>query len=961
MKKFGLKITGLVLSAALAASTFTGLGAAVNLTADAATNDYGLLSEIQGGAVLHCFDWSYNEIKNNLRDIAFAGYTAVQTSPVQAPKDYNASYTDAKNQWWKLYQPLSFSIADGDTSWLGTRAELKALCETADQYGIKVIVDIVANHLANDGIDGGTYTRLNSNVDDDLKYSDYFHSDPNYINDDSRYNITQRHLNMPDLNTGNSYIQQKVLALLKDCASLGVDGFRFDAAKHIEVPNDDSNCKSEFWNVVINGLKDAYPDVFCYGEILGSAGTDIKNYTKFMDVTDNYSGDRILYGVENNEPGKLADSRYHKETAPMESVLWVESHDTYMGSAGSAGIKNTSGISDSSIIKAWAIVGSRAGSTSLFFARPNEIMGKAGTNLTWKSQIVAEVNNFKNYFNGQTEYLSYSDENNYDAAMNERGTEGAVISKINGAGYVELEAYKLTDGTYIDTIGNTQFTVSNGIIKGEVSSSGVAVLYSSSLFYGNIYAEPATGTKFYTDTLDVTFHADFITDGRYTTSEGHSGAATEGTVISVGSDTEYGSTVTVTLTGTRTNGDIITRTYEYTKTDPASKVTLYFDNSSYNWSKVHAYIYNPAPDYSEYAGWPGTELSVGNSGYYEFEVPAKYAENGLVIFVQEKGSSNRYPTENQSGMEIGGNSKIFGADHTFTDVSATVKGISLTLEGDIGLNYYVSVSDNLVSQEILDVFVRKGSEVVSTTTLSTAQKVSGGDYDGCYKITCPLNAAETAADTKLCIYDNKLQKNITLYNSNGSRYSADTAVYSVQDYLDVASESTNQKLADLADTLDVYGKYAYYLFNDNAADPELDDKLPEITAQSLSDYKLEKNGDLPEGVKLSGATLMLTSKTSLRIFINTKEIDSVTAYYDGSTIPPFEKQGTNYYYYQIFDISAQDLDFNYTVRIGGCELKLSALTYVYNVLSSSSNQKLIKTVKALYAYNQAANNFFVND
>ena len=33
---------------------------------------------------------------------------------------------------------------------LGTKAELESLCKEAENYGIKVIVDVVANHLAGD-------------------------------------------------------------------------------------------------------------------------------------------------------------------------------------------------------------------------------------------------------------------------------------------------------------------------------------------------------------------------------------------------------------------------------------------------------------------------------------------------------------------------------------------------------------------------------------------------------------------------------------------------------------------------------------------------------------------------------------------------------------------------------------------------------------------------------------------
>ena len=49
----------------------------------------GLAQEtVQGSAILHCFCWSYNTIKQKLPEIAAAGYTAIQTSPVQPPKDY---------------------------------------------------------------------------------------------------------------------------------------------------------------------------------------------------------------------------------------------------------------------------------------------------------------------------------------------------------------------------------------------------------------------------------------------------------------------------------------------------------------------------------------------------------------------------------------------------------------------------------------------------------------------------------------------------------------------------------------------------------------------------------------------------------------------------------------------------------------------------------------------------------
>ena len=118
-----------LLSAALAAVLTLSCCTVPAVTADAAQTDSDAAvssqfaqDSIRGAAVLHCFNWSYNEIKRNLPEIAKAGYTAVQTSPVQQPKSYKASYTEMSGQWWKLYQPLTLSIADGGT-WLGTKAE----------------------------------------------------------------------------------------------------------------------------------------------------------------------------------------------------------------------------------------------------------------------------------------------------------------------------------------------------------------------------------------------------------------------------------------------------------------------------------------------------------------------------------------------------------------------------------------------------------------------------------------------------------------------------------------------------------------------------------------------------------------------------------------------------------------------------------------------------------------------
>ena len=466
---------------------------------------------VQGSAILHCFDWSFDEIKAHLPEIAASGYTAVQTSPVQPAKDYNAAWTDTNGQWWKLYQPLGFRIAGEGESWLGSAADLTELCTEAERYGIKVIVDVVSNHLANNvgfaafkqecggSFDGHLpYENLSPQVDEDMKNAAYYHNyfesaytDKNWNN--LRFTDTQYQIGMPDLNTGNSFVQNKVLDFLKDCVDCGVDGFRFDTAKHIELPSDGESFRSNFWPTVLGGVRDYAADknseLYIYGEVLDSnIGTDISNFTTYMAVTDDGTGTNARTNVLSKNAAGLKSPNYTKNTAASNCVIWVESHDTYTD-------RVTSVISDEDIVKTWAIIGSRSDATSLFLARPNDVMGLASTDDTWNSAAVAEVNKFKNVFNGQSEYLSSLG----NTAYIERGTKGVVISNLDGAGEVRLNANKIVDGTYTDHVTGNTFTVADGVISGTVGSSGVAVVYNENDITNTETSVEAIPTKLYLD------------------------------------------------------------------------------------------------------------------------------------------------------------------------------------------------------------------------------------------------------------------------------------------------------------------------------------------------------------------------------------------------------------------------------------------------------------------------------
>ena len=211
--------------------------------------------------------------------------------------------------------------------------------------------------------------------------------------------MTHGHLGMPELNTSKAYIQNKVLDLMKECVDCGADGFRFDTAKHIELPTDDDGTKSDFWPTVINGINNYQAQkggepLYIYGEILGDAySKDInRQYVQYMDLTDDYTSYLVRNAVRNNDANALHSNYYQKEISADQAVLWAESHDTYMNDDG-----NSKNDSLDTIVKTWAMINARADSTSLFFVRPGS-MGTAGSDTTWKSTPVVESNKFKNLF-----------------------------------------------------------------------------------------------------------------------------------------------------------------------------------------------------------------------------------------------------------------------------------------------------------------------------------------------------------------------------------------------------------------------------------------------------------------------------------------------------------------------------------------------------------------------------------
>lgn len=188
-----------------------------NTTFEQARKHYGLAQQMSEGATLHAWEWSFKTIEENIPAIAEAGYTSVQTEPISAIHNGGKGMIFTEN-WYYVYQPTDTTIGN----WvMGTEDDLKSLCNTAHKYGVRIIVDVVANHM----------TATWGAIADRWKKSEYYHHDCNDgdVQDwNNRYQVTHcKLLGLYDINTENTETANMMHDFLVQAVNDGVDGFRF--------------------------------------------------------------------------------------------------------------------------------------------------------------------------------------------------------------------------------------------------------------------------------------------------------------------------------------------------------------------------------------------------------------------------------------------------------------------------------------------------------------------------------------------------------------------------------------------------------------------------------------------------------------------------------------------------------------------------------------------------------------
>lgn len=509
---------------------------ASNIFAD---NKYGLKDNIQDGVILHCFDWTLADIQEEIPNIAKAGFTAVQTSPVH-------ERAGKGSVWYDVYRPYDFKIGNG----LGTEADLKALCAKAHEYGVKVIVDVVANHTDH------------PNVAARLKDESLYHERFGVGNWNDRHQVTFGMIGMWDLDTNNPTVQAIISQYIQDLKACGVDGIRWDAIKHIALPSEgDSFMK----NVVDQ-------EMYNYGEILDSTGGDdnvlFPEYQTYMSITDNGYGNGFANSFAGGSINESVGNFNQRKAKTEKLVYWGESHDTYANDGGES--KNKS---QNVIDRAYAVVAGNNGATALYFSRPFQKdkgaikFGDKGS-VHFKDAEVAQVNYMHNVCAGEPNY--YVKGNGVCAQVRKSGAiivlgngSDRDVTVANGAG----DGKWLKPGTYKDMVGGGAFTVNASTISGHVGESGIAVIYNagSIVLPPEVVFNPADGTAFSDETLTVTATPLNAVSAWIQVNDGAKQDFTADKQFTVGADVAYGKNVTITWGATDKEGKTETGSVTYKK------------------------------------------------------------------------------------------------------------------------------------------------------------------------------------------------------------------------------------------------------------------------------------------------------------------------------------------------------------------------------------------------------------
>ena len=304
---------------------------------------------------------------------------------------------------------------------------------------------------------------------------------------------------------------------------------------------------------------------------------------------------------------------------------------------------------------------------------------------------------------------------------------------------------------------------------------------------------------------------------------------------------------------------------------------------------------------------------------------------------------------------------------TYTDTKETDReyfvGHSLSLNGDIGVNFYLDLTDREIADgaKVDFAWTVNGKEKTSSITLSADDKYACG-----YKATCNVAVAEMTYDVTATL---SIGGEVIKTDTYSVKNYADTILTSDDfrtKYIAEKGEEKYDQLVALVKTMLDYGSKAQLTFDRNTdalANGGTDYFTDTVNASDIASTMSNMTENLSSyGLEYTGTTIVYLTETSIRHYYTITDQDTFDLVKDNITFDGvkvgYTKKG-NEIYFEKKGVAAADLDVAYTFSIGTNSYDYAVLDYVKRCLESDKVKPETKElVAATYRYNQAANTYF---
>lgn len=210
----------------------------------------------------------FNGIAQKLDYLQKLGVNAIWLMPIHPSPSYHG------------YDVINYYAVNSD---YGTMDDFKHLLQEVHKRGMHIILDLVINHTSSQH---PWFIDANSNLDS--KYRDYYvWSDTSQGNKwypgKTGYYYAYFCDCMPDLNYRNPAVTSEMLKVTDYWLNtIGVDGFRVDAAKHLIEEGDrleNTSSTHEWYKTFYKAYKAQDTQAYTVGEAFGGGATIVKSYT----------------------------------------------------------------------------------------------------------------------------------------------------------------------------------------------------------------------------------------------------------------------------------------------------------------------------------------------------------------------------------------------------------------------------------------------------------------------------------------------------------------------------------------------------------------------------------------------------------------------------------------------------------------------------------------------------------